>query len=162
MTSSTRGRAVLEAAVEENLEQMVRIPTHTKGNTLDLILTNCPEKILSVSDGGRIGKSDHIVLNIEVVVKLTKKTCKVKRSNWSKAHIGGLCNYLGEINWQSILTNKPVEEAWYNFKTTLNDATAKFVPSSTMRTANSPKWLTRDIVKLIRKKKRAWKLTKTH
>ena len=162
MTSSTRGRAVLEAAVEENLEQMVRIPTHTKGNTLDLILTNCPEKILTVSDGGRIGKSDHIVLNIEVVVNLTKKTCKVKRSNWSKADIGGLRNYLGEINWKSILTNKPVEEAWYNFKTTLNDATAKFVPSSTMRTANSPKWLTRDIVKLIRKKKRAWKLTKTH
>ena len=44
----------------------------------------------------------------------------------------------------------------------LDEAITKFVPSSTIRAANTPKWLTREIVKLVRKKKRTWKLAKTH
>ena len=162
MKSGARGRLVLEAANEENLEQMVHFPTHSKGNVLDLLITNCPEKIISVSDGGRIGRSDHHALNIEMKVKVSNKNVKVSRANWTKADVQGLQRYLGEVNWQNNLAGKSVEEAWDNFRNTLDTATAKFVPNSTIRAANTPKWLTREIVKLVRKKKRAWKLTKTH
>ena len=162
MTSATRGRPIMEVANEENLEQMVYFPTHTKGNTLDLILTNCPEKIISVQDGGRIGKSDHHVLNIEVEVKMSKKDVKISRTNWTKADVPGLRKFLGEVNWQNRLAEKTVEETWETFRNVLDEAITKFVPSSTIRAANTPKWLTREIVKLVRKKKRAWKLAKTH
>ena len=30
------------------------------------------------------------------------------------------------------------------------------------RAENTPKWLTRELIKLVRRKKRAWKLTQTH
>ena len=44
----------------------------------------------------------------------------------------------------------------------MNQGLAKFVPRSTVRTDNTPKWLTRELIKLVRRKKRAWKLTQTH
>ena len=148
----------MEVANEENLEQMVYFPTHTKGNTLDLILTNCPEKIISVQDGGRIGKSDHHVLNIEVEVKMSKKDIKIFRTNWTKADVPGLQKFLGEVNWQNRSAEKTVEETWETFRNVVNEAITKFVPSSTIRAANTPKWLTREIVKLVRHKKPAWKV----
>ena len=162
MTSAARGRQVLETAHTENLEQLVSFPTHIKGNILDLVLTNCSERIISVSDGGRIGKSYHCILNIEVKASIVRKQEKVTRPNWTKADIPGLRKHIGDKDWNRLLTNKSAEEAWVTFKDILNQGLAKFVPRSTVRTDNTPKWLTRELIKLVRRKKRAWKLTQTH
>ena len=48
------------------------------------------------------------------------------------------------------------------FETILQMSVNRYVPRSTVRAPNTPKWLTRDIIRLVRRKKRAWKLTKTH
>jgi hypothetical protein len=64
--AGAKGRQLLETALEENLDQMVSFPTHRKGNMLDLIITNCPEKVLTVLDGGSLGKSDHCIILAEV------------------------------------------------------------------------------------------------
>ena len=50
---------MLETMEEEGLEQLIMFPTHTKGNVLDLVVTNCQEKIVGVNDAGRLGRSDH-------------------------------------------------------------------------------------------------------
>jgi hypothetical protein len=60
-----KGRELLETAVEEGLDQLVTFPTHTKGNILDLLLTNCSDKILDVSDVGRLGRSDHCMIKVD-------------------------------------------------------------------------------------------------
>ena len=161
-TSAARGREVLTTAQTENLEQLVDFPTHIKGNTLDLVLTNCSERFISISNGGRIGKSDHCILNMEVKIDFVKRNDKAKRPNWTKADFAGLRGFLGNIDWNRILTDRPVEEAWTTFRSTLDLALAKFVPNSTVRNENTPKWLTREIVKLVRRKKRPWRLTQTH
>ena len=133
MISAARGRRVLMTAQTENLEQLVDFPTHTKGNILDIILTNCADRVISISDGGRIGKTDHCILNIEVRVKFVKSTDKVTRSNWTKADMEGLRKFLSKINWPSIFEGKVVDEAWKSFRATLDTAIAKFVPRSTVR-----------------------------
>ena len=42
-----RGRETefLEAVQDSMMEQMVDFPTHIKGNTLDLLVTNIPERV---------------------------------------------------------------------------------------------------------------------
>jgi hypothetical protein len=42
--SDLKGRELLDTVQEEGFEQLVSFPTHTKGNILDLVLSNCPEK----------------------------------------------------------------------------------------------------------------------
>ncbi len=44
-----RARALLSTVMED---QLTTFPTHVKGNILDLLLTNCSDKILNVSEVG--------------------------------------------------------------------------------------------------------------
>ena len=49
------------------LEQLVKFPTHLKGNILDLVLTNIPERVTEVEEVGRLGSSDHMAILTEVI-----------------------------------------------------------------------------------------------
>ncbi len=83
--TTTKGRALMEAAQEERMSQLVNFLTHTKGNTLDILLTNCPEKVANVSNVGRLGKSDHVMILIEVEKERKLQTEKQIGLNWRKA-----------------------------------------------------------------------------
>jgi hypothetical protein len=67
-TGSARGwtRELLDAVEDRAMEQLVTFSTHTRGNTLDLVLTDMPERIHTVSDEGRLGASDHSLIMISV------------------------------------------------------------------------------------------------
>jgi len=65
-TSDRKSKDFLEAADEKFLEQLVEFPTHTRGNILDLVLTNASHLIDSVEPVGRIGKSDHEMLLVKL------------------------------------------------------------------------------------------------
>jgi hypothetical protein len=64
--SDLKGRELLDTVQEEGFEQLVSFPTHTKGNILDLVLSNCPEKKLDIEDVGRLGRSDHCMLKVVI------------------------------------------------------------------------------------------------
>ncbi len=40
----------------------------SRGNTLDLVLTNIPERIDKVMEAGRLGKSDHVIITTKIKV----------------------------------------------------------------------------------------------
>jgi hypothetical protein len=50
--ASGRAREFVEATDDALLVQMVEFPIHVKGNCLDLVLTNIPERIEDVCEGG--------------------------------------------------------------------------------------------------------------
>jgi len=63
----------------------IDFPTHMKGNILDLILTNCADKVIEISDTGRLGKSDHCMLKMTLDFQPTSQARQETRYNWSKA-----------------------------------------------------------------------------
>ena len=67
-TAKGRAKEFLEAAEDSIMTQLVNFSTHIKGNVLDLVLTNIPERIPEVYEGGRLGRSDHsaIVCKIQI------------------------------------------------------------------------------------------------
>ena len=78
-----------------------------------------------------------------------------KAPNWTKADLHGIKTYLASINWEDLFHNKSAEEARELLKDKIRIATKKFVPKSTMKSSTEPKWLNREIIKLIRQKKQA-------
>jgi hypothetical protein len=44
--ADTRGRELLDTIITEGLQQLVSFVTHTKGNILDLVIINCPERVI--------------------------------------------------------------------------------------------------------------------
>ncbi len=51
-----RGREeeLLEAVQDKYMEQLVDFPTQVKGNRLDLVITNIPERVDEVYEAGRL------------------------------------------------------------------------------------------------------------
>ena len=155
-----RGRELLETATEEGLQQLVNFPTHTKGNTLDLLLTNCPDKILGVTDAGRIGRSDHCLLRVVMDLQPSESCRPVEGYNWNKADTGKMVNEMSAVSWGEILADETVENAWQIFKEKLSETVERNVPKHGTRTPLKNPWMTREILRLVRQKRRKWKTVK--
>ncbi len=68
-TGARNWAGFLDAVEDALLEQMVYFPTHIKGNCLDLVLTNIPERIKNVEEMGRLGASDHEMILVTVAMQ---------------------------------------------------------------------------------------------
>ena len=90
---------ILDACVERGLDQMVTFATHTKGNILDLVLTDRSDRILSVNSHGRLGKSDHEILTIELDAGRGPMQERVMTRNWRKADWDGMRTEIGGRDW---------------------------------------------------------------
>jgi len=156
--SDTKGRELLRTTEEEGISQLVSFPTHYKGNILDLVLTNVPDRVTSISDVGRLGKSDHVMLEI-----LAGKSCEVSRrtvKSWNKADWNSIRRETAEVPWRTILAQGTVQEAWDIFKNHIEDLVKKYVPTHTLRSRQRPVWLTAEVMRLIRQKRRKWRVFK--
>jgi len=155
--ADAKGRELMETVLEEGLQQLVSFPTHTKGNILDLVITNCQDKIVEVSDAGRLGKSDHCMLNILVECEPQRVKETGDRYVWSKANTEQMRQDLDTTHWREELEGRSMEQAWDFFATSLRTTIDRNVPKGGQRTKMRNPWMTREILRLVRKKRRKWK-----
>ena len=157
-TASGRTKGLLEAASDNMLEQLVKFPTHLKGNILDLVLTNIPERVTEVEEVGRLGSSDHMAILTKVITGPRRIDNAVRylcgRADW-KAMEADLSNK----NWEE-LNNLEADAAWTALKEVLHKTVEEHVPKRRRRNHNRPGWLSQEVVREIRKKKKQWKAAK--
>jgi hypothetical protein len=67
--------------------------------------------------------------------------------------MNGMKNELSSVNWQLEFKDRNVEQCWEIFKTRLIDCSEKYIPTRTVKGEKRQKWITREIIKLVRKKK---------
>ena len=147
-------------ALHENLfSQLVEFPTHTKGNCLDLIVSNIPERIGNISEVGRLGKSDHCIIQFELAVshKIVKE--KIKTKNWKRADWDRINIELEATVWPTTEDQTTAEEAWKLLRDRLDDVIDRNVPTCSFRPRKSD-WMNGDLLREIRKKRRLWKKVK--
>jgi hypothetical protein len=58
LATSRRDKLFLQACQDANLNQLADFPTPVRGNTLDLLLTNVPERVVEPREVGGLGRSD--------------------------------------------------------------------------------------------------------
>jgi hypothetical protein len=138
------------------MAQMVDFPTHTKGNILDLVITNMPERILEVREEGRLGKSDHSILVVEVSVGRGEEKKEEVKYDWRGADWQEMHSLLRERKWQQEIRAADTEKAWNIFAEKIKEVTEKCVPVKRKRNVNRPPWMTQEILRAIRKRKRVW------
>lgn len=155
-------RGLVDVIQQEGLQQLVRFPTHTKGNILDLVITNCADKIIDIKDAGRLGKSDHCMLNIRVLVEWSGSLGQANRLNWRRANYPKMRQELEGVKWDTELWSRSVEEAWRYLVGEINNSVKRHVPEHKLRNKVQPSWMTTEIMRLIRQKKRRWHVVKLH
>jgi hypothetical protein len=147
----------LQACEDVGMEQFVDFATQKRGNTLDLILTNMPEKVVDVREVGRLGKSNHVMIqaSINISMKETKTTETVP--NWARADWASIREGLRGKDWRGTLGEGTVSSAWGLFKKMIADLVKKHVPTKPRRAPNKPVWLKGEVTKALRRQRRLWK-----
>jgi hypothetical protein len=154
---TARGRAAdfIEAVEDSMMEQLVTFPTQVKGNILDLIVTNIPERFEDISEHGRLGKSDHTIIVAKVRVGGIEGQ-KRPLQDWRRADWEAMRAELQEANITASIRGQGVEDAWKTIRSKVDSLIEKHVPKRRERNSNRPAWLNQEILREIRKKKRIW------
>ena len=153
------GKELLEAVEDKLMSQLVEFSTQIKGNILDLVLTNMPERISEVREEGRLGKSDHCMIVTEISVGKSSRDNLLPSLDWRRADWDGMKAELSGA-WRREVMLEDGDMAWRMMKARVEDLIRRFVPERRRRNQNRPVWMTQEILRAIRKKKRLWKRDK--
>ena len=110
-TTNRHGVEALDFATVAGCDQLVIGPTHARGGTLDLLMTDVPD-IVREAVVAPLGRSDHSTLSIAIsMAQAIPNLCVSKRVllkhqlNWT-----AVCDAIGVLPWRSIWSaNNPVE-----------------------------------------------------
>jgi hypothetical protein len=152
----------MEAVEEAMLDQLVTFPTQVRGNILDLVLTNIPERVSEVSAGGRLGQIDHEIINVVLTLGGRGGGSEVVKEvrNWRRADWGRMRSDLKRLNWRTAFHGKTVDQMWTTVKGAVLTAVSKHVPMRKVKAGGRAIWMRSEIMVALRKKKRLWQLAK--
>ena len=111
MTPKRHGVAALDFAIVSGCDQLIAGPTHARGGTLDLLMTDVPDLVRDAAVAP-IGISDNsslmVVISMAQAVPnffLSRKVFLRHQDNWNT-----VCGAIQDLNWRNILlADNPVE-----------------------------------------------------
>lgn len=143
------------------LTQHVREATR-KGSILDLVITSEPEMIDAVSVLGRLGNSDHNILEWNVYLGPSlplsdDRSCP----DYAKADYDAIRQALGAVDWTHLLQGD-ANEQWIAFASVIHQLETLYVPyKNSLRPKKKSPWMTYKAVKLVNKKHKMYKVYKS-
>ena len=120
------------------LEQLIKVPTHTRGNILDIILTDKPALIsdLTVSDKNLPCKSDHFSVSFNRNLKSKRiKVPKREVYNYKRADSNALNSSLNSSDWDTEL-QRDVQVTWCSLFTFMD----QHIPIIKIGGVSQPSW----------------------
>ena len=142
--------------ISNNLSQVINKPTHDKGNTLDLVVTN----VTTTNPRVESSCSDHSIINFNVladnVIKRTASLTKPKPYwQFEKADITNItmdCYSLHCKITSDISKKCSAEQLWHNLKTGILQVAHSNIPYK-FRKKKSELWISQETKREIRKRK---------
>ena len=112
-TTNRHGVAAFNVATDSGCDQLVVGPTHARGGTLDLLMTDVPDQV-RVAVVAPIGNSDHSSLSADVsMAQAVPNLCVSRKVFLKKKHNANwntVCGAIQDLSWSNIwLADNPVE-----------------------------------------------------
>ena len=146
-----------------SLDQMIDHPTHNKGNVLDILATDSPQRIsnLIVISDRTICSSDHFPIEFKLSLNaLRKKPIKRSVYNFKKANWEAMDTDFSNVNWYHFLNSDNIETACKKFKSKFFEVCNKHIPKIKISNEFKPPWYDSEVFVLNRKKNRSHMLHK--
>ncbi|KAK4831113.1 hypothetical protein QYF61_015416 [Mycteria americana] len=127
---------------------------------LDLLFTNREGLASHVTVGGRLGQSDHEMIEFLIRGEAARGVSKTAALDFRRADFGLFRRLVERLPWEAALKGKGVQEGWTFFKEEVLKAQERAVPRcrKTSRRGRRPAWVTRELE--LRKKRRVYDLWK--
>ncbi|RMC21758.1 hypothetical protein DUI87_02627 [Hirundo rustica rustica] len=149
-----QSRKFLECVEDNFLSQLVSKPTRG-GTMLDLLFTNRDGLVGDVEVGGRLGHSDHEIIEFSIIGEIRRTINKISTLDFQRADFGLFKRLIQRVPWETVLENKGVQERWVCFKTEILRAQEQTVPvcRKMSRRGKRPVWMSNEVLKELRNKK---------
>lgn len=154
---------LLQMMMVNTMNQWVRQPTRYRGeeepSMLDLVFTKSPEGRPDIQYLSPLGKSDHMMLEIqpesdEVIQR--SEDYREERLNYAKANFIELKKFYRQINWKDLLKDKQVQEKYEIFLSMYEKGVHKYVPRYKVK-KRKHEWFNIRCAEAKKEKDRAWK-----
>jgi len=160
-TRHLQSRRILQSINDNFLMQVVEEPTR-KGALLDLVLTNKEGQVEAVKVGGRLGCSDHEMVEFRILCGGSWAISRLKTLDLRRAKFGLLKELLGGIPWARAIEGRGVQECWSMFKHHFLQAQEQCIPlrKKSSKGGRRPAWLNNELLAEIRRKRKVhgmWK-----
>ena len=133
-------RAFLDATQDAFLTQHVDFPTQRSGSVIDLVFSSNSNLISNVCDVGKLGKSDHAMILIDICGKVKDNSTDQEVPDWAKADFAKMDQIIRDTDWDTLLQGDTVT-GWNTFKSVLTEAQAQCVPSKKRCSPRKPLWM---------------------
>ena len=158
--SDNKSSEFLNTVNDQFISQLIDFSTHNKGNTLDLILTKSPDLVSNICKLDNLEKCDHNMIVFDVALECENSDTSELVYNWGKANFKDMKQQFNNIDWSTTLINQSTNDMWNIFKDKISEVQDKNVPKMLRRTSNRPPWMTIQLLRAIRKKRRVYKMYK--
>ena len=133
-TTNRHGVSVFDFATVSGCDQLVVGPTHTRGGTRDLLMTDVPD-LVRVTVVAPIGNSDHSSLSAVISMAQTVPNLCVSKKVFMKYQVNWntVCGAIQELPWCNIwLSDNPVEV----LNEHLSLLVVRYIPTKVIRVGN--------------------------
>ena len=132
--------------------QLVSFKTR-RDNTLDLILTNIPDKVRNLQGFDDILNTDHKLISFDINFRIGKIP-KVKRVvyNFKKANWHGLKQQLTYTSWDECFVPDNIDESLSNWCDLFLSAVDKYIPKHFVKNTSDHPWIDKELSLQIKKK----------
>ena len=154
-TSDAKGRCFYETCMDAFITQHVQEATHNSGNLLDLVLTSDEDMVREVRMLGKIGSSDHEAMMVDMGTGATSEAEERWMRNYDRGDYKKMRQEVN-LNWDIEFEGLGVEERWNRMEEVIESAMEKCIPWKKLSANRRPRWITGDIQRLIREKRKAW------
>lgn len=152
------------------MSQHVHLPTFQTSlsdvtEKLDLIVTECPERLRELRLGPGLGKFTKAHLSIEFVINIKEKPKTNPYHSNSLIYKNGNYTKMNEMflskNWRSLMDNLSPHDQYISFLKEYNNVVRELVPQIKIRSVNifkpKPPWLNNEISKKVKEKYNLWR-----
>ena len=153
------GHDLYNKLLESALSQHVHKPTRGD-NTLDLIFSTNDNLVSNVNIGPEFSTSDHRIVSFNINFEIFKESdSEEKIFLYNKGNYERLRAILADVDWNKLLDEESIDEAWSKFTNVLNKTVENCIPTSKRRAqnkSNKPKWWNNQIKSGLLQKRRAY------
>ena len=136
-------------------DQLINIPTHKDGKSLDLLMCNQPEMITNIEVLPRyaICNSDHFGIKFSIKFNCKRlKPSKRRIYNFKKADFRSINSELLSVPWDHILNYCDPDIALDRFESVFFSICDRFIPKVTVKSSFQPPWFDSELDSICKKK----------
>ena len=144
--------------LHQHITYWTRCRAGQQPSILDYVFTDEDNVIEDITYSSPLGKSDHVCIDMNYIIgQQESETTQITYDFWKGDYVR-IKEELRHIDWEQLLRNKGIDEAWTYFRSRIDSLVEAYVPLKKVhgRKKKKNEWITKATVTEIKKRDALW------